>query len=231
MKPVNLLPDHHRRGPRPGAMSGGAYAVVGVLAVLLGMAVLYTLTTNQVKSRTAEAAKVAQEADRAEAEARSKASFGSFAQVKETRLASVKQLAAGRFDWERWLRELSAIMPEGSWLSEASASTAGSDESGQSSSSGADEAAAGKPSATLKGCTRRQRDVAKLMVRLRQVYLVEDVTLTESTKGDDSSGATVTSCGRLYQFDLLVTFSAAAPTGKEAPQGRNAVPAALGGGS
>lgn len=230
MKPVNLLPDRHRRGPRQGAMTGGAYAVVGVLAVLLAMAVAYTLTANQVKSRTAEAAKVRQEADRAEAEARSKASFGSFAQIKETRLASVKQLAAGRFDWERWLRELSAIMPKGSWLSEASASTT-TGESGQPGAAGADPTASGKPTATLKGCTRRQGDVATLMVRLRQVYLVEDVTLTESAKGDDASAATVNSCGRLYTFDLLVTFKAAAPTGKEAPQGRNAVPAALGGGS
>lgn len=231
MKPVNLLPDHHRRGPRPGAMSGGAYAIVGVLAVLLAMAVVYTLTTNQVKSRTAESAKVRQEADRAEAEAQSKASFGSFAQIKETRLASVKQLAAGRFDWERWLRELSAIMPAGSWLSEASASTTGSDASGQPSTTGADATAAGGPSATLKGCTRRQGDVAKLMVRLRQVYLVEEVTLNESIKGEESAATTVADCGALYQFDLLVTFKAAAPTGKEAPQGRNAVPAALGGGS
>jgi Tfp pilus assembly protein PilN len=231
MKPVNLLPDHHRRGARQGAISGGAYAVVGLLAVLLAMAVVYTLTTNQVKSRTADAAKVRQEADRAEAEARSKASFGSFAQIKQTRLASVKQLASGRFDWERWLRELSAIMPEGSWLSEASASTTGSGESGQPSPTPAAATAAGKPSATLKGCTRRQGDVAKLMVRLRQVYLVEDVTLNESEKGEGSAATTVTDCGPLYQFDLLVTFKAAAPTGKEAPQGRNAVPAALGGGS
>jgi Tfp pilus assembly protein PilN len=231
MRPVNLLPDHHRRGPRKGAMTGGAYAVLGVLAVMVAMAVVYTLTANQVKSRQAEAAKVGLEADRAEAEAASKASFGNFTQIKETRLASVKQLASGRFDWERLLRELSAIMPAGSWLSEARASTTGSDTSAGGAPTGAAATTAGKPSATLKGCTRRQKDVATLMVRLRQVYLVEDVTLNESAKGEESEATTVTSCGPRYQFDLLVTFKAAAPTGKEAPQGRSTVPAGLGGGS
>jgi Tfp pilus assembly protein PilN len=230
MRAVNLLPDHHRRGPRQGAPSGGAYAVLGVLAALLVMAVLYTLSANQANSRKTEAAEIGQKADRVEAQAAAQARFGNFAQLKQSRFASVQQLASSRFDWERLMRELSAIMPSGSWLSETSASTTGAVD-GSTAPTGADAAAAGKPTANLKGCTPDQGDVAKLMVRLRQVYLVQDVQLNESTRGEGDAAATVTSCGPLVLFDLLVTFEAAAPTGKEAPQGRNSVPASLGGGS
>ena len=39
-----------------------------------------------------------------------------------TRLQSVSEVAATRFDWERFMRELAHIMPEGSWMQSADAS-------------------------------------------------------------------------------------------------------------
>jgi len=140
--------------------------------------------------------------------------------------------------------ELAAVLPRGGWVQEAKASVTGNTE-GQAPEAGA----ATKPALQLTGCLREQSDVAAFMVRLRKLYLVEDVELQESvtTAGADKAAAaagrdapsadpnaskpTIDNCGRLFKFDITVTFEAAAPTGKEAPRGSNAVPARLGGGS
>lgn len=212
-------------------MAGGAYLVVGLLAALVVMALAYTLTANQASSRESQAAAVKQDADQAEARAKALGAFGSFAQIKATRTATVKELAEGRFDWERLLRELSAVLPEGAWLQETNASVAGDVAAAEGGSApGAAEAPA-KPAASLLGCTRKQSDVAAFMVRLRKLYLVDDVQLKSSERGDTGGPPSVENCGRYFKFDLLVTFSSPAPTGREAPLGRTSVPAKLGGGS
>jgi Tfp pilus assembly protein PilN len=228
VRAVNLLPEQHRRRPAgTHAPKNGAYLVLGVLGVLLLMAAAYTLTSNQVKDRTTQAAEARQEADGYEARVRALGAYGDFRQTKQTRLTSVRDLAGNRFDWERLLRELSALLPAGTWLQETSASVTGDHQTGAATAG----AAAPQPGATLKGCAPKQSDVAKLMVRLRQVYLVEDVTLNESVQGENTGPASIENCGRLLQFDVLMTFSATAPDEQEAPAGQKSVPARLGGGS
>jgi Tfp pilus assembly protein PilN len=228
VRAVNLLPEQHRRRPAgTHAPKNGGYLVIGLLGVLLLMAAAYTLTANQAKDRTTQAAEARQEADGYEARVRALGAYGNFQQTKQTRLASVRELAANRFDWERLLRELSALLPAGTWLTEASASVTGEVEGAAAAS--ANQPA--QPGANLKGCAPKQSDVAKLMVRLRQVYLASDVTLKESLRGEGTGEASVDNCGRFFQFDVTVTFSSAAPTEREAPLGRKSVPTRLGGGS
>lgn len=223
MRPVNLLPEQHRARVSSGR-SGGAYAVIGLMAALVVMATVYALTANQVNSRKTEEAKASQEAQKLEAQTASLQSFGDFVQVKATRLSSVRDLARGRFDWERFMRELSLVLPRGSWVKEVDASAAGTAE-------GTDPAAGeatGQPSATLTGCTPTQPETAKLMVRLRRMHRVDDVTLKESAQESTGGAATLANCGKLYAFDLTVSFLAA-----PAPDGAGAakrVPASLGGG-
>jgi Tfp pilus assembly protein PilN len=230
VRAVNLLPDAHRR-VRAGGSKGGAYVVVGLLAALLLMAGFYTLTSNQVNEKKTQAAEASQEADQLEARALALSQFGNFAAVKRARVESVRQLAEGRFDWERMVRELSAILPPGSWLQETSASTSGEEAAAAGGDDSTPEGTAGKPSLSLIGCTPRQGEAAKLMVRLRQMYLVDDVQLNESAMEEGGGPPPLDNCGSFYKFDLVVTFSSAAPTGREAPEGSNSVPARLGGGS
>jgi Tfp pilus assembly protein PilN len=211
-------------------VAGGAYVVVGVLAVLVVMALAYTLTANKASSRTAEAASLKQEADQAEARAEALGAFGDFASIKATRTSTVKQLAEQRFDWERMLRELSAVLPEGAWLQKTDASVTGEVAGAAAPTPGA-VAAPVKPALSLIGCTPGQGDVAALMVRLRKLYLVDDVKLVSSERGESVGKPSIADCGRYITFDLLVTFSSAAPTEREAPLGRTSVPAKLGGGS
>jgi Tfp pilus assembly protein PilN len=228
MKAVNLIPSDQRRATPSGNGSGGAYVVLGVLAVLLLMAVAYVTTTNSVNDKTSKAAAAHQEAVAAEGKTEQLGSFTDFASIKDERLAAVTAAAQTRFDWERFMRELSRVMPDGSWISNTSASVTG--EGVGTVALTPDPAAVVTPKANLVGCTPRQSEVARMMVRLEQMYRVTDVTLNESTQESGTSVTTLQSCGRLYKFDLTVSFSPAAPS-NEAPKGEPRVPASLGGGS
>lgn len=224
MKPVNLLPESQRQRA-PGARAGSAYVVVGVLATLLVMIAAYVVTANQVTTRNNDAAAAGAEADRLEAQIGALGPFGNFSQTLQVRATSVRQLASSRFDWERLMLEMARVLPDEGWLQTAEASTSGETDSSSSSSS----TAGSGPQLNLVGCTPKQSDVAELMLRLRRLHRVEDVTLNESTREETGAPPTLDSCGRLYQFDLNVAFATTFTA--EAPKGRTNVPASLGGGS
>jgi Tfp pilus assembly protein PilN len=234
VRPVNLIPREHRRR-EPRATGGvGAYAVIGVLALLLAMVAAYVLTTNKVTERQNDAAAASSEADRLQAQAARKTSYTDFAQVAVARTQAVSTVAKTRFDWERFMRELSLVMPEGSWLQTTDASVTGdlasAGGSTSTSSSTTSSATAGAPAANLVGCTPHQSDVARMMVRLREANRVTDVSLNESAQEQANQRPAPDTCGRFYKFDITVNFSATEP-GTEAPRGERRVPAALGGGS
>ena len=235
MKPVNLLPEEHRPRRSTGGRSGAAYAVIGVLAVLLGMVTVYVLTSNQVGSRQAEAAEAKRDADQTQAKIARLGAFGNFAQIKEVRVASVKDLAQARFDWERFVRELALVLPEDTWLMEVDASVSGENEG---PGGGPAAAAPAGPNARLKGCAKRQPDVARLMVRLRKMHRVKDVELKESAKKDTEGAAggappaggagapAGTDCAGRYEFEVIVQFDEERPAASDSRR----VPASLGGG-
>jgi Tfp pilus assembly protein PilN len=230
MKAVNLIPTEQRRVQATGKRSGSAYIVVGVLATLLVMVAAYVFTANNVTDRESKAAAAKAEADRLQAEVAQRGNFVNFADIKKTRLASVVTVASTRFDWERLMRELSLVMPAGSWLQSSDASVSG-DVEGESTTTTAGTPVAPTPKANLVGCTPHQSDVARMMVRMRQIHRVTDVELNESsTQLGDNTEVTVGSCGRYYQFNITLSF-AQTPPSTEAPRGDSNVPASLGGGS
>jgi len=226
VRPVNLLPERYRPAKSSGKRSGSAYVVLGALGVLLLAVFLLVHTSNQVADRNGQIAVANAEAAEAEAKAGTLGAYGDFKLAKETRTQSVGSLANGRFDWERFMRELARVLPAEVSLSSAEASVGGD--------AAAVDAAAG-PSAQLTGCAVSHPDVATLMVRLRQMDRVTDVKLKESAKGSDgegsgqpAAGGASGGCGSLVTFDVAVVFDPAAP----APQvgGVAGVPASLGGG-
>ena len=209
MKAVNLLPRDGRHRPAGEAAGKSAYIVCGLLALVLAMVAAYVLTANNVTERKSEAAAAGAEADRLEAEIAAQADYTSFADIAEQRLSSVAGVAQTRFDWERLMREVSHVMPEGSWLQATDASVTGDPNATATAPLGTVATPTG-PYASFVGCTPDQSDVAQIMVRLRNLHRVEDVKLRESTKEAGAGAATVDNCGALYKFDVAVTF---APTG------------------
>ncbi len=254
MRPVNLLPDELRPRQRSAGGRGPAHVVLGVLGVLLVMAVAYALSLNQVNSRKTEIASAKGEIEKAKREVAASTAFGDFHSIKETRVASVKELAAGRFDFERLMRELALVLPEHTWLLDATATTAGDPTqtaasstpaptaNGAAPAATADAAGAGagtSPTMSLKGCALHQKNVAVLLVRLRKLYRVDNVDLTESaqeltesggaqTSGDSAAGSDTCGNGR-FKFAATVTFSSDSPKSEKPAGGK--VPAKLGGGS
>lgn len=238
MKPVNLLPPSDRPLKRV-EQGNGSYLVLGVLGALLIAVLAVVLTQNQINSRTDEIARAKQEQQQAEQKAARLGPFGQFATIKQTRLASVTDLADARFDWERLMRELARVLPEGTWVTEASTSTDGV--GGEGAAAPIDVAAPAGPSLKLIGCAPSQTAVAKVMVRLRSLHRAQDVELSESAKPEEAVQAdpnvtateptgAASGCGNDYQFDTTVSFSAAAEVDTE-PKPDGGVPASLGGGS
>jgi Tfp pilus assembly protein PilN len=230
MNAVNLIPSDQRRAKASGNARNSSYFVLGLLGVLLVMAVAYVLTANGVNDKTTKAAEAQQEADALEAQVAQLGSYTNFSSIKDQRLAAVTAAAQTRFDWERLMREVSRVMPEGSWLQSTDASVygVGNTEAATQNDSGAAVVAA-DPSANFIGCTPKQSEVAKILVRLRAMHRVTDVKLNESIVEQGATDVTVDSCGKLYKFDVTVSFAPAVAT--EAPRGSESVPASLGGGS
>lgn len=243
MNAVNLLPEKHRpRKASAGGQGRSAYIALGVLgAVLVGLLV-YVLTLNSINTSKTQIGEAKAEAARLEAQANSLGAYGDFAKIKLERVQSVQQLAQGRFDWERLVRELAHVLPSNVWLVNASASADGT----ASASPGGAPAAAPAPGAapagtgpslSIQGCARDQSQVAVTLVRLRELQGATDVSLDHSTAGADAAksgssgaapapsggGAADTGCGTTdgkanYAFGATVTFAApAAPAPGKVP--------------
>jgi Tfp pilus assembly protein PilN len=243
MKAVNLLPEKHR--PRKSTGGGGksGYIVLGALgAVLVGLLV-YVLTLNSINSSKTQITEATVQAARLTDQANSLGPYGDFAKIKAERVKSVRDLAEGRFDYERLVRELAQVLPSSVWITNASASSVAQDAATTTSAPlpGAAPPAPTGPTLKLQGCARDQGQVAVTLVRLRELQGATDVTLDHSTRGEDTAGAQPAaptggsaggdaSCGTTggtpnYAFQVNVTF---APAGGSTP---GPVPNRLGGGA
>lgn len=243
MKPINLLPAAERPRAASGSQQGSAYVVLGVLGALLLAVLFYTLSVNSVSSKQEQLVAADRDAKAAEAKTAALGSFSDFAQIKTTRVASVRALAESRFDWERMTRELARVLPSGVWITELDAS-ATPDAVAGGSAPAATEAPTG-PQLRLAGCAPTQPKVADTIVRLREnLHRAEDVKLVQSTRGDTGTGGgaapaaptgtTTAGCGQTgrkanYDFEVTVAFTPAAPS--TATKADKKVPVSLGGGS
>jgi Tfp pilus assembly protein PilN len=239
MKAVNLLPAKHRPRQPTGGQGKGGIVVLGVLGAVLVGVLVYVLTLNSINDSKSKITEATAEAARLDEQANSLGPYGDFAKIKSERVQSVKELAQGRFDYERLVRELAQVLPPDVWLVNASASSvADSSSAGTTSStppaSGASGAAATPAAATgptlkLQGCARDQSQVAVTLVRLRELQGATDVSLDHSTRGDPGSASTPAapagssggsggaSCGTTggnpnYSFEADVTFAPASPS-------------------
>jgi Tfp pilus assembly protein PilN len=248
VKAVNLLPERHRPRRSSGGRQGSSYVVLGVLGALLLALVVYVLTLNSINSGRDQIAVAKAETEQAQSQTRSLSAYGDFAKVKEKRVAAVTQLAKGRFDWERLVRELAHVLPENVWLVKTDASALGDLTAADTGAGGASGGAStpGAPVVKLSGCARDQSQVAVTLVRLRELQGADDVQLDHSAKPEDASATAASStsgsvspgaadgCGTThghanYAFDAVVTFEPQATTATDKTSEK--APASLGGGA
>ena len=113
MRAVNLIPAEQRGGASVGAgrSQGAAYAVLGLLAGLAVMAVMYGIAHHQVTSATSEAASISTQAQQAQAQAERLAPYASFVTAQEQRTQQVAQIVDSRFDWAHVFHEFGRVIP------------------------------------------------------------------------------------------------------------------------
>jgi Tfp pilus assembly protein PilN len=198
MKAINLLPNDLRGTPKsesrkakaaaatpePGGI--GAFVVLGALAVCVVALAAYVLTTNTVKDRQAKLDAATAQAQTTLQRVAQLKPYADFQQMAQTRIQTVKDLAASRFDWEQALRDISRAIPSDVTLTSMNGSISGDSASGGS----AVRTAIASPAIELKGCAKSQTQVAQLLSRLRAVDGVTRVSLSSSTRPDKSAPST-----------------------------------------
>jgi Tfp pilus assembly protein PilN len=206
MRAVNLIPVEQRSGQPVGAgrSQGGAYAVLVLVGGVALMAFLYGQSKHQVASRESQAASLAAQAQRAQAEAERLAPYTSFIAQREQRVQAVNGLVDSRFDWAHVLHEFGRVLPSQTSISSLSGTIGGTSPTGANASAGA------APTFTLAGCATSQPEVAATLERLQLIDGVKEVKLQSSTSGSagasSSAGASASGSGGCSGHDA--TFSA-----------------------
>jgi Tfp pilus assembly protein PilN len=232
MRAVNLLTPEMRSSqkgsgsgaPRPSAMSTsggiGAFALLGVLALIVAGVAGLVLSTNVVKQKQSDLAAVSAKNDATVNRAAQLKPYADFQTLAQARASTVQGLASARFDWEQSLRDLSRAVPHNVYLSSITGSVGGGAAGGGGGSGIRSSISA--PAIELAGCTKTQPDVARLMSRLRNVQGVTRVSLSKSEKSDTAAasggagaptgGSSVGPCGKGSppSFDVVVFFEKAA---------------------
>ncbi len=210
MRAVNLIPAEQRKGAggAAGRSEGAAFVIVGLLAGVVVLALMYGLSHKQVSDRRAEAAKLTAQAGVARAQAAALAPYTSFLTLRDQRVTSVQQLADSRFDWAHAFHELGRVLPFDVSLSTVTGSMSGASSTtpGQPPQTPAAPAPGAAPSSqvtsssppgstpslAISGCTVSQSEVAFTLTRLRLMDGVSGVTLQSSTEASSGPGASTT---------------------------------------
>jgi Tfp pilus assembly protein PilN len=226
MKAVNLLPTDLRGAPKASAAitarqdvprGPGAFIVLGALAFGVLALAGYVLTTNTIKDRQAEISQLAARQQAAERRAAALKPYAEFDQLAKGRVATLKDLAARRFDWDQTLRDLSRALPQDVTIKSLDG-TLGS--STAATGAAAQQAAVTSPTISLTGCTRNQKSVARLMARLATVNGVTRVKLKSSSKSAatstpaGSTGGAEAPCGEGSRpdFSIAIEFGGSTAT-------------------
>ena len=190
MRAVNLLPAKHRPRQATGGKQGSSFVLLGVLGAVVVAVLVYVLTANSINESKGNIAQAQAEAARANAQADALGAYGNFAKVKQQRVDTVRKLAEDRVDWERFVREMAHVLPNGVWITKTDASDSAID----ATTPTATTTSAG-PQVDLTGCAWNQPDVARTIVRLRELDGASDVQLDHSTRPEDASSSTAGSGG------------------------------------
>lgn len=243
MRAVNLIPSEQRSGAGgiAGRSGGGALIVLGLLAGLVALAVLYGASERRISSARGELATANAELVAARAQVGRLAPYTNFIATANQRAQQVSQLVASRFDWSHAFHELGRVLPKDASLSSLHGTVGATGAAGTGASASTPPAAGTTPAATgatptsatppgstpvfaLTGCATSQSEVALTLQRLRLMDGASEVTLQTSAKAAGASGSSPAAGGcppKDPTFSAQVTFAAlpAAPSAT-APAGQ-----------
>jgi Tfp pilus assembly protein PilN len=229
VRAVNLIPSDARRGAvgRPGGPQSPMQILIGALAVALLFVTIYTLTSNTISSRKARLAALQAQVTQAQAQDAHLQDYVAFQKLAQSRVQTVREIAAARFDWHDALADLAKVVPANTSLQSLTGTVVPGAAVGGGSTSGGTSVRGDLqvPAFELTGCSLTQDDVAGLMSRLRLIDGVTRVTLNSAAKSQISQpGPSVSSAGgsgaagcggNAPSFDIVVFFQAVTNAGPE----------------
>jgi len=188
VKAVNLIPADQRRGAGglAGRSGGIMYVVVGGLAVVVGLGVLYAFAVKSVADRKGQLASVTEQVDAVQAQAAALTPYVQVSQLRQQAVANVVSLAQGRFNWPDAMQQLVLALPSDVTLTALSGS-AGAPSPG--SSANTSSSPTGAASFSMSGCASSEAEVATVLHQLAQVPGVASVSLANATKAGKAPNA------------------------------------------
>jgi Tfp pilus assembly protein PilN len=226
MRAINLIPADQREGGGglAGRSGGAALIVLGLIAGLAILVVLYGGAHRSESKSHAELTTVDAELASAQAQVGRLAPFTSFIAMADQRIEAVSSLVASRFDWSHAFNELGRVLPRDASLTtlhgQIAASTgavaaAPSATVGASTTPTSATPPGSTPVFTITGCATSQSEVAQTLQRLRLIDGVTEVTLQSSAKASTAPGSTAAAasggsvCGPTgATFNATITFDA-----------------------
>jgi Tfp pilus assembly protein PilN len=213
VKAVNLIPaDTHGGGGGAPRAGSGVFVLLGVLAALVAGVSFYVLTSNTIADRRAQVTSMQAQASAAQATAASLQPYRDFASLAQSRVETVRQLGAARFDWHRAFSELATVIPGNVWLTSL-LGTVAPGVSVDGASSGATSglrSTIAAPAIEMSGCTVSHDSVVQLISHLRLMDGVQRVSLADSSKDGGTAGSGGGGCQNGHpsfpQFDLVIFF-------------------------
>ena len=202
-KRPDLRPERAAR-ERQGGASARAMQVACAMVALLAAAVVYlVVVSNQVSSGRERLGELSGELVQAESQAATLKPYDDFARATMARREAVATVAGTRFNWDRTLRQLAKVGPDGVWLTSVKGTltpTTQIDDGTPDGDTSTLRGALAAPALELAGCATRERSVPSYMDRLYGMTGVTEVGFSRSERlgkngadggacGDDVSGA------------------------------------------
>lgn len=237
MKAVNLIPGEQRQGAGgiTGRSGGGALIVLGLLAGLAVLILMYGSAHHQISSQNGEVASLTAQANVIQARTGRLTPYTDFVSMADQRTQTVAHLVQTRFDWSHVLHELGRVLPAGTALGTLHGAVGPTGQTSASASSTTTAAAGAAPASstpagstpvfTLTGCATSQSVVAQTLQRLRLMDGASEVQLQSSTKSGSSAssgagggcpGGDLTFTAQITFAGLPATSAPSAPTGTSA---------------
>jgi Tfp pilus assembly protein PilN len=199
MRAFNLMPGdepREKKGSRAALPQIGV-ALLGVL-VFAGLAGGYLFTSAGVTSKQSELDDL--RAQLAELEVPAKkpvvGAVGAEAAAEgQARTTALSSALASRIAWDRLLREISLVLPEGVWLKQLSATTPAAS-AGGASAPGASIGLTAPNSLAAVGFALDQESVAVTLARFESIPELTVVQLQSSTRTESPEG-------RVYEFSII----------------------------
>jgi Tfp pilus assembly protein PilN len=180
VRAVNLIPAEERRGAGglAGRSGGVVYVLVGGLAVLVVLGVIYAFAVQSVADRKGQLASLTQQVAAVNEQNQQLAPYVSFATVSAQQTQQALTLAQQRFDWPDAMAQLALALPSDVTLTSFTASDG----------TGTDASATGTPLFTLDGCASAQGEIPSVLTSLAAIPGVSDVQLQTTTENKRGSG-------------------------------------------